>query len=106
MRGENLHMPNLIEVKMRIARGEDFHTEFKEQQISPDSMARTIVSFANSDGGWILIGVGDDGTVKGVSNVDQVCQWVDNIALNNCEPPIVVRSVSVELQFRDATGVE
>ncbi|QUL99313.1 MAG: putative DNA binding domain-containing protein [Candidatus Fermentithermobacillus carboniphilus] len=103
LRGESLSMPDLTEVKMRIARGEDFHTEFKEQQTNPDSMARTIVSFANSDGGWILIGVADDGTVKGVSNVDQVCQWVDNIALNNCEPPIVVRSISVE--FEDGKAV-
>ncbi|HHY35502.1 MAG TPA: transcriptional regulator [Firmicutes bacterium] len=91
-------MPDLTEVRMRIARGEDFHTEFKEQETNANAMAASIVSFANCDGGWILIGVGDDGSVKGVRDVDQVFQWVDNIALNNCDPPIVVSSMSFEFE--------
>jgi ATP-dependent DNA helicase RecG len=89
---------NLADVKIRIARGEDFHTEFKEEEVNPGTMAASIVSLANSDGGWILIGVADDGTVKGISNVDKVFQWVDNIALNSCEAPVVVRSMSVPFE--------
>jgi ATP-dependent DNA helicase RecG len=91
-----MSLPTLVEVKMRIAGGEDFHTEFKEEGVNPGSMAASIVSLANSDGGWVLVGVADDGTIKGVTNVDKVFQWVDNIALNNCEAPIVVRSMSVK----------
>ena len=37
--------------------------ELKRDLSSPDGPLRTIAAFANSAGGWLVIGVADDGTV-------------------------------------------
>jgi len=37
------------------------------------------VAFANTDGGELVIGLADDGTVVGVENPDQVSSQVTNI---------------------------
>jgi len=81
---------NLMELKQRIARGEDLHTEFKEWPVHPDDLAAAVVAFANTDGGQLILGVADDRTVKGVEDVDEVTRQVDNVATNSCEPPITV----------------
>ena len=44
--------------------------ELKEKYT--DTIAKEIVSFLNSDGGTILIGVKDNGIVIGVDKIDEV----------------------------------
>ena len=44
---------------------ESQHVEFKEG-VSRDRIAETAVAFSNADGGVVLLGVSDDGTVRGV----------------------------------------
>lgn len=43
--------------------------ELKEKYT--DSIAKEIVSFLNSDGGTLIVGVKDDGTVVGVDKLDE-----------------------------------
>lgn len=81
---------NLSELYERIARWEDLHTEFKEWPVHPDDMAATLVAFANTDGGQLLLGVAESRTVVGVDDPDRVLRQVDNVAMNNCDPPITV----------------
>ncbi len=47
--------------------GEGLHREFKEAggQL-PRSLFETVCAFLNTDGGTILLGVADDGTVTGI----------------------------------------
>lgn len=47
---------------------ESFFFEFKEDAVSPNSLAEEISAFANTYGGYILIGVADDKTITGCSN--------------------------------------
>ena len=49
---------------------ESSNTEFKRE--FTDSILKTVVAFANTDGGCIYIGIEDDGTVVGVADVDDV----------------------------------
>ena len=42
--------------------------ELKRDLSSPDSQLRTLVAFANSAGGRLVIGVADDGTIVGVDD--------------------------------------
>jgi ATP-dependent DNA helicase RecG len=81
---------NIAELKARIAAGENLHTEFKQRLDATDELSKDIVCFANTDGGQLLIGVDDGGTVVGVPNADEVNRIVDNVAYNNCEPPVTV----------------
>lgn len=81
---------NLMELGERIARWEGLHTEFKEWPVHPDDLAASLVAFANTDGGQLILGVSESREIKGVQDPDRVARDVDNVAANNCEPPITV----------------
>ena len=81
----------------QLARGESLHTEFKGWPIPPDDLAAAIVAFANTDGGRVFLGVDDLGVVAGgVGDLDRATQFVDNVAFNNCSPPVTVLQETVE----------
>jgi len=77
-----------LEIRQLIAKGEGYHLEFKREDENNDDFAKTIVSFANTDGGKILAGVADDGTINGIIDVDKFMLRIDDLALNLCKPPI------------------
>lgn len=81
---------DITELRERILRWENLHTDFKEKISSPDELAKDLVCFANTDGGQLIIGVAKDRAIKGVDDPDSVNRDVDNVAFNNCEPPITV----------------
>ncbi len=81
---------NQEQLRRRIAKGEDLHTEFKEKPIRPDDLAAELVAFANTDGGWLIFGVTDDRHIVGVEDVDTLVQQVDQVAYQNCRPPVTV----------------
>lgn len=81
---------NLSELYERLARWEDLHTEFKEWSVHPDDLAASLVAFANTDGGQLIFGVANSRVSVGVEDSDRPIRDVDNVAANNCEPPITV----------------
>jgi len=73
-----------------IKQGEGQNLDFKDGRIHPRSLAELLAAFAAADGGVVLIGVADDGSIPGVSNFEQVR---DNLIYeaagrNHCEPQI------------------
>ena len=58
--------------------------ELKEKYT--DTIAKEIVSFLNSDGGKILIGVKDNGIVIGVDKIDEVLRKISDIITSQIEP--------------------
>lgn len=68
--------------------GENYYIEFKEEQVKAKDLGEEIVAFANSEGGTIIIGVADDGSIKGVSN-DKIEETIMNICRNNVVPNII-----------------
>ena len=46
---------------------ENKNTEFKREYV--DEIKKTIVAFANTDGGTLYIGINDDGTVSGIEDI-------------------------------------
>jgi ATP-dependent DNA helicase RecG len=76
----------MTEITHLISQGETLHTEFKSARVHQDSLVSTFVSFLNTQGGVLLLGVEDDGTVSGVVDIDQTRQWVDQILSNNITP--------------------
>lgn len=81
---------NITELRERIATWENLHTDFKERIDSVDELAKDLVCFANTDGGQLILGIAKDRAIVGVSDVDATNRTVDNVAYNNCEPPITV----------------
>ncbi len=89
---------DLIELHERVSRWEDLHTEFDEAIDDLDDLAASLVAFANTDGGQLVIGVRRDRTIVGVADADAEHRRVDMVAYNNCEPPLTVLQESVEVE--------
>lgn len=49
-----------------IANGESSGVEFKRDDIRPEQLAKEVVAMANFQGGCVLLGVEDDGTISGI----------------------------------------
>ena len=91
---------NLTELYERIHSGENLRTELKEWPLHPGDLAAEMVAFANADGGLLILGVNRQGKPVGLDDPDQVGQFVDNVAYQNCEPPLTV----TQEMIRDETG--
>lgn len=61
----------LQEVKALAAKGEGLKIEFKKKAAFPEKIVREIVALANTDGGDLLIGIDDDGTVSGQRFIEE-----------------------------------
>lgn len=86
------------ELLKRIEQWENLHTEFKERLIHADDLAASIVAFANTDGGEILFGVDDRGNIVGIDDFDQISRAIDNVAYNNCQPPVTVIQETIQTE--------
>ncbi|MDM1020432.1 ATP-binding protein [Acinetobacter sp. VNK23] len=71
-----------------IANGENSGVEFKRDDIRPEQLAKEVVAMANFQGGRVLLGVEDDGTVSSVQRPD-LEEWVMNIFQNKIHPMIL-----------------
>ncbi len=56
----------LRELKTLVSQGENQYIEFKKKVDHPEKVIKEVVAFANSQGGNLLIGVNDDGTLSGL----------------------------------------
>lgn len=79
---------NKAELLEIINNGENSYIEFKEEAVKPKDLAEEFVAFANSEGGTVLIGVADDGSIKGVKD-ENIEEKIMNICRNNCIPNII-----------------
>lgn len=84
------------ELQLLIWQGENDQVDFKQRVTQPDKIARTIVSFANTRGGTILIGVKDDGKVVGVDPEEEK-HTLELAAGFYCDPPLHLSYEEVEL---------
>ena len=69
-----------------------------------DTIAKEIVSFLNSSGGTILIGVKDNGVVIGVDKIDEVLRKISDIITSQIEPN-PQDEISSELKFNEGKTI-
>lgn len=74
-------------LKKLIAEGENQHLDFKYCVSDSRKIARTLSAFSNSDGGKLLIGVRDNGSIAGVKS-DEEYYMIDTAAQLFCRPKI------------------
>ena len=67
---------------------ESLKIEFKREYT--EEVKKTVIAFANTDGGEIRIGVDDDGTVVGVADVDSVMLQVTNSVRDSIKPDVTM----------------
>jgi predicted HTH transcriptional regulator len=79
---------NVKELKNLVRQGEGTSLEFKLKANHPEKIIREIVAFANTKGGKLLVGVGDDKTIPGLKFVDEEEYMLVRAIERNCFPPI------------------
>jgi ATP-dependent DNA helicase RecG len=65
----------------------------------PAAIAATLVAFANSDGGWLVLGIDAEGTVGALRTDDEMADAV-RAAERLCRPPVR----TVDWQQREVSG--
>lgn len=78
-----------MNLKKLILAGEGVDLDFKKTITFHHKIAKTMVAFANNKGGKILIGVMDDGTVKGVKNEEEERFMLLKAGTHFCRPQII-----------------
>lgn len=88
--------PSEEEIEQRLRLGEDARTKFKGvartgHRADPHGLAKAIAAMANTEGGYVFLGVEDDGTPSGVGDAkqaDDLMIQVTQICSDRINPPI------------------
>ncbi len=79
---------NRVELMELIRSGEDSVVDFKRDDVENHQLAKTLVSFLNLEGGTVLLGVENDGSICGATR-DRLEEWVTELCRVKVEPPII-----------------
>lgn len=74
-------------IKDLIAEGEHQRLDFKFEISDSKKIARSLAAFANTDGGRLLVGVKDNGTIAGVRSEEEY-YMVEGAASMYCKPEV------------------
>ncbi len=92
-----------------VQQGESETLEFKlEVGKNHRELVETMVAFANSRGGAILLGVDDDGEIKGIpdSELQKIEEKITNITREFCDPTVQFKTTRLLIQERNIVVVE
>lgn len=67
------------EIKELLSLGETQNIEFKASWRNVDAMGKTICSFLNTIGGYLIIGIEDNGTILGIENTQNIQKFEEEI---------------------------
>lgn len=89
-------------LRQLILQGEGKHIEFKSAKRSvPSDLYETVVSFSNTEGGTLILGIEDDGTISGVEEAFKnniLKDLVSSINSTDCiNPPLYLQPVPVKI---------
>lgn len=81
---------NQEEILSLIKNGENQQVEFKEGCPSNYELSKIICGFANTDGGYFIIGISKKGDIKGLTcNLDKLQQDISNANQRVSSPPLI-----------------
>jgi ATP-dependent DNA helicase RecG len=87
-----------------ITNGENSGVEFKRDDIRPEQLAKEVVAMANFQGGKLLLGVEDDGSVSGIQRPN-LEEWVMNVVQDKIHPLILPFYEEIKLDDGNAVAV-
>jgi ATP-dependent DNA helicase RecG len=71
-----------------IKNGENSGVEMKRDVVDNRALAKALVAFANFEGGQVLLGVDDDGTIAGITR-PKLEEWVMTACRNKIRPELI-----------------
>ena len=78
----------LDDLQKLVRRGEGLHLEFKRKVAYPDKVIREMIAFANTEGGVLLIGVDDDGSIPGIKYPEEEVMLLRQSLQRYCRPSV------------------
>jgi Predicted transcriptional regulator containing an HTH domain and an uncharacterized domain shared with the mammalian protein Schlafen len=76
------------ELEQLVDLGEGISLEFKRRVPRPERIAKEILAFANTNGGRIVLGVSDDGTIEGFEHIAEQQFLLRQATESHCSPPV------------------
>jgi predicted HTH transcriptional regulator len=89
-----------------LEQGESLTVEFKQRFPLHEKMAKEMIAFANTRGGYILIGVNDDGSIFGIQSEKSDIDLVKETTEKYCEPNIDYEIQCVQIEKKDILIIE
>jgi predicted HTH transcriptional regulator len=89
-----------------IEEGEGLKTEFKQRFSTHEKIAKEIIAFANTRGGFIIFGVDDDKSIYGVESEKGEAELIKETAENYCEPAVKYNIEYFEIENKEVVVVE
>ena len=76
-----------------LSSGKNSGIEFKRDEVRAESLAKELVAFGNFEGGRILLGIDDDGTISGLQysperDYRQIEEWVMQVCRAHVQPGV------------------
>lgn len=96
----------LFELHEIIEKGENGTVEFKRKFSSPGKIAKEMIAFANTKGGYLIFGIDDDRSVVGVESEKGEIELIDMAAKFFCEPEIEYKTDILPIYRKDVVVVE
>lgn len=97
---------NKTELLDLMRNGENSNVEFKRDSEHPDSIAKEMSALLNFEGGHILLGVEDDGSICGLTKSRQQAEeWIMNVVRQNIQPAFIPSWSSIVLEEGRVVGV-
>jgi predicted HTH transcriptional regulator len=96
----------LFELHEIIEKGENGTIEFKRKFSSPEKIAKEMIAFANTKGGYLLFGIDDDRSVVGVESEKSEIELIEMAAKFYCEPEIEYKTDILPIYRKDVVIVE
>lgn len=95
-----------VELAEIIQNNENSGVEFKRDSITPEQLAKEICALLNLEGGTILLGVDDDGSVPGLTrDAKKAEEWVMEVCRVHIQPPIIPYWETVQWDGGKTVGV-
>ncbi len=94
------------DLKELIDDGENLYCEFKRKFSSHEKIAREMIAFANTKGGYLLFGIDDNKDIVGVESEKSETELIKETAESYCEPPLDVNINYIELEGKEIVVAE
>lgn len=92
-------------IKLLIKGGENMHLDFKFEISDAPKIARSLVAFANTEGGKLLIGVKDNGSIAGIRSEEEF-YMVDSAAKLHCKPEVMFTSKEWNIEGKKVLEID
>jgi len=89
------------EIRKRIEKGETTQVEFKSEREKNIDFAKEITAFANGAGGYLLVGVEDNGEVSGIADTSELEEKIYNICSDSTRPVVTPELWKYKIEGKD-----